>query len=106
MRDAVGGVLVMLPLAVIEALWWWPSTLSWQSVGLVLAAALLPGAAAYGAYSHMQRVLGAARVGMVLYLAPLYAAALSVLVLGERVEGFHLAGAMLILPGIWLSTRK
>lgn len=103
---ACAGVLVLLPFTIAEALWWWPSTLSWRSVALVLAAALLPGAAAYGAYSFMQRVLGAARVGMVLYLGPLYAALAAWLVLGERIEAFHLAGAALILPGIWLSSRR
>jgi drug/metabolite transporter (DMT)-like permease len=103
---AAGGVLVLVPLTVIEALLWWPSTLSWQSVGLVLAAALLPGAAAYGAYSQMQRVLGAARVGMVLYLGPLYAAVIAWLVLGESIERFHFAGAVLVLGGIALATRR
>jgi drug/metabolite transporter (DMT)-like permease len=103
---ACGGVVVLLPLTAAEALAGWTSTLSWTSVALVLAAALLPGAAAYGAYSYMQRVLGAARVGVVLYLGPLYAAVVGALVLGERIEAFHLAGAALILPGIWLSSRR
>jgi drug/metabolite transporter (DMT)-like permease len=103
---ACGGVIVLLPFTIAESLIGWDSTLSWKSVGLVLAAALLPGAAAYGAYSVMQRVLGAARVGMVLYLGPIYAAAAGWLVLGEAIEGYHLAGAALILPGIWLATRK
>ena len=103
---ACGGVIVLVPFTVVEAVWWWPTTWSWQSVALVLASALIPGAAAYGAYSHMQRVLGAARVGMVLYLGPLYAALAGWLVLGERIEGFHFAGAALILLGIGLSTRR
>ncbi len=103
---ACGGVLVLIPFTVWEAIYWLPSTLSWQSAGLVFAAALLPGAAAYGAYSFMQRVLGAARVGVVLYLAPLYSAAIGWAVLGERIEAFHLLGALLILPGLWLSTRR
>ncbi len=103
---ATGGVLVLIPFTVIEAIYWWPSTLSWQSVGLVLAAALLPGAAAYGAYSFMQRVLGAARVATVLYLGPLYAAVTAWLVLGEPITAVHFVGAALILPGIWLSTTR
>lgn len=103
---ACGGVLVLVPFTVIEALWWWPSTLSWQSVALVLASALLPGVGAYAAYSLMQRVLGAARVGMVLYLGPLYAAAAAWLLLGEQIESFHLVGAATILPGVWLSSRR
>jgi drug/metabolite transporter (DMT)-like permease len=103
---AVGGVVVMLPFTIAEAIWWWPSTLSWRSVGLVLTAALLPGAAAYGAYSHMQRVLGAARVGMVLYFGPLYAAVAAWAVLGESIERFHFVGAVLVLAGIALATRR
>jgi drug/metabolite transporter (DMT)-like permease len=103
---ACAGVLVLLPFTLWEALYWLPSRLSWQSAGLVLAAALLPGAGAYGAYSFMQRVLGAARVGVVLYLGPLYSAVLAWAVLGEQIEGFHLVGGALILPGIALSTRK
>ena len=103
---ACGGVLVLVPFTLWEAVYWLPSTLSWQSAGLVLAAALLPGAAAYGAYSFMQRVLGAARVGVALYLGPLYSAAIGWAVLGERIELFHAVGALLILPGIWLSTRR
>jgi len=102
---ACAGVLVLVPFTLWEAVYWLPSRLSWQSAGLVLAAALLPGAGAYGAYSFMQRVLGAARVGVVLYLGPLYSAVIAWAVLGERVEWFHLVGALLILPGIWLSTR-
>jgi len=103
---ACSGIAVLIPLTVWEALAWLPSELSWKSLGLVLAAALLPGAAAYGAYSYMQRALGAARVAMVLYLGPLYSGVLAWLVLGERIEWYHGVGALLILPGIWLSTRR
>ena len=102
---ACGGIVVLIPFTIWEALAWLPTTLSWKSVALVLAAALLPGVGAYGAYSTMQRVLGAARVGVTLYLGPLYTAALAWAVLGERIEAYHAVGALLILPGIWLSTR-
>jgi len=103
---AVGGIVVLIPFTVWEAIAWWPSTLSWKSAGLVVAAALIPGAGAYAAYSFMQRALGASRVAMVLYLGPLYSAALAWVVLGESIEWFHGVGALLILPGIWLSTRQ
>jgi len=103
---AIGGVLVLLPFTLWEALAWLPTEVSWRSAGLVLAAALLPGVGAYGAFSLMQRTLGAARVSMVLYLGPLYSAVVGWLVLGEPIEMFHGVGALLILPGIWLSTRR
>lgn len=103
---SAGGVLVLIPFAAWEALAWLPSELSWRSLALVLAAALVPGAGAYAAYSFMQRTLGAARVSVVLYLGPLYSAVVGWAVLGEPVHLFHALGAALILPGIWLSTRR
>ncbi|MCI4428317.1 MAG: DMT family transporter [Burkholderiales bacterium] len=103
---ACAGSVVLIPVSIAEALFWLPSELSWKSLGLVLAAALLPGAGAYAAHSTMQRALGAARVSVALYLGPLYTAAIAWAVLGERIEVFHGVGALLILPGIWLSTRR
>jgi drug/metabolite transporter (DMT)-like permease len=100
-----GGLVVLVPLTIIEALLFMPTQLSWASFGYVLAVALFPGLGAYLAYSYMQRELGAARVGVVLYLGPIYAAATAWLVLGEPVRNFHWLGAALILPGIYLSTR-
>lgn len=101
----LGGIPVLIPFTVIEAIWFMPSQLSWASLGYVVAAALFPGFGAYLAYSYMQRELGAARVGVVLYLGPIYAAAAGYLVLGEPIRSFHWAGAALILPGIYLATR-
>ena len=103
---AVAGIVVLLPFTVWEAVAWWPTEWSWRSLALIVTAALLPGAGAYAAYSIMQRELGAARVGVVMYLGPLYSAVLAWVVLGERIEGFHLIGGCLILPGIFLSTRR
>lgn len=102
---ALAGIAVLVPFTVVEALAWWPTEWSWRALALIVAAALLPGAGAYAAYSIMQRELGAARVGVVMYLGPLYSAVLAWLVLGEPIEAFHLVGAALILPGIFLSTR-
>ena len=47
-----------------------------------------------------------ARVSVALYLAPLYSAGVGWAVLHEPVSDFHAVGALLILPGIWLSTRR
>ena len=72
----------------------------------MLLAALLPGVLSYGAYSYLQRELGASRTAMMLYLAPIYGALLSWLVLGELPGWYHAVGAAMILPSIWLATRK
>ncbi len=101
-----GGLVVLLPATWIEARWMDTPPLGWAAFGLVLLAAVLPGVLSYGAYSYLQRELGASRTAMMLYLAPVYGALLAWLVLGERPGWYHAAGAALILPSIWLATRR
>lgn len=103
---SLGGALVTLPLAIAEALWFMPSQLSWQNAGYIATTAIVPGIGAYLAYSFMLRELGASRVAVVLYLGPIYGALMGWLVLGEKIRAFHWAGAALILPGIFLATRR
>jgi drug/metabolite transporter (DMT)-like permease len=66
---------------------------------------VLPGVLSYGAYSYLQRELGASRTALIMYLGPVYGPLGAWAVLGEAPAWFHLAGAALILPGIWLATR-
>ena len=103
---ALAGVLVMLPFTVVEAATNPLPPLTLPGFGLSLAAALFPGYGAYLAFSVMQRELGAARVSVVLYLGPIYAAVIAWLVLGEPLKMHHLIGLALILPGIYLVNRK
>ncbi len=102
----VGGVIALVPFA----LWEWVRAdrpaWSWAATGLVLAAGLVPGVGAYWAYGFAQKVLGASRVAASLYLGPLYGGVTAWVVLGEPMGWHHLGGAGLILPGIWLASRK
>ena len=63
--------LLMLPFATFEAINNPLPVLTLKGIGLVLAVAVFPGYGAYLAYSIMQRELGVARVGVVLYLGPI-----------------------------------
>ena len=101
-----GGLVVLLPTTLMEALLWPGPALGWAAAGLVLMAAVVPGVLSYGAYAYLQSQLGAARTAVMLYLPPVYGALLAWLVLGERPGWHHLAGAALILPSIWLATRR
>lgn len=101
-----GGVLTLIPCAVWEAQLPETPAWSWAATGLVVAAALFPGLAAYWIYGAAQKVLGASRVAVTLYLGPLYAALAAWGVLGEPLGVHHLVGAALILPGVyWVSRR-
>lgn len=57
---------------------------------------------AYWLYGWTQKILGASKVAVTLYLGPLYGALTAWLVLGERLDWFHLQAAALILPGVYL----
>ena len=102
----MGGAVVLLPFAIWE--WQQASTPAWsaQAGWLVVTAALLPGIGAYWAYGFCQKVLGASRVATSLYLSPLYGGMAAWVVLGESMGWHHIMGASLILPGIYLASRK
>jgi drug/metabolite transporter (DMT)-like permease len=100
-----GGMLVLLPGAVWEMTR--PDTPAWslQATVLVGVAAVVPGLGAYWLYGWSQKILGASRVAVTLYLSPLYAALAAWGVLNEPLGWHHLVGAALILPGVFLVTR-
>jgi drug/metabolite transporter (DMT)-like permease len=100
-----GGVLTLIPCALWEAQLPETPGWSWAATGLVVAAALFPGLAAYWIYGAAQKVLGASRVAVTLYLGPLYAAVAAWGVLGEPLGVHHLVGAALILPGVYWVSR-
>ena len=102
----MGGAVVLLPFAIWE--WQQASTPAWsaQAGWLVVTAALVPGIGAYWAYGFCQKVLGASRVATSLYLSPLYGGMAAWVVLGESMGWHHIMGASLILPGIYLASRK
>jgi drug/metabolite transporter (DMT)-like permease len=101
-----GGLVFLVPGALIEAAVAPQPTTSWAAAALVLVAAVVPGVASYSAYSFLQRELGAAKTALMLYLAPVYGAFGAWLLLGERPGWYHAVGAALILPSIWLATRR
>ncbi len=71
-----------------------------------MTVAMLPSLGAYQAYARAQAVLGAGPASLVMYLVPIYNGVLAFLLLGEALEAYHLIGAALVLPGIYLATRS
>lgn len=102
----IGALVVLLPATLVEAALTVTPAWTARATGLVLLAAAVPGVISYGAYAYLQHRLGASRTALMLYLTPIYGALLAWLVLGEVPGWYHLAGAALILPSIWLGTRQ
>jgi drug/metabolite transporter (DMT)-like permease len=101
-----GGVLVLVPFTAFEAVHAATPALGAKALMLIVLAGLLPGFFSYQAYAYLLRELGAARSSLVMYLAPVYAAFTAWVVLGEAPRGYHAVGAAMILPAVWLATRK
>jgi drug/metabolite transporter (DMT)-like permease len=103
---ALAGIAVLLPFSIWEV--FQPNLTVWgaQALWLVVIAGLLPGLAAYWIYGWAQKILGANRVAVSLYLGPLYAAFMTWAVLGEAPGWHHLMGGLLILPGVFLVMKK
>ena len=101
-----GGLVLLVPGAVLEWQLEPQPAWTWAATGLIVLAAVVPGVASYSAYSYLQREIGAARTALMLYLPPVYGAAGAWLALDERPGWYHAVGAALILPSIWLATRR
>ena len=98
----LGGVFVILPFALWELASAHTPSIGANALGLMVLTALLPGVMAYWIYGWAQKVLGASRVAVTLYLGPLYTAVVAWGVLNEPLGGFHLVGGLLILSGVAL----
>jgi drug/metabolite transporter (DMT)-like permease len=103
---AAGGVLVLIPFTIIESQFWDADTwVSWRGVALMALAAVFPGFLAYQSHSFIMKELGAAQSAVLLYLSPVYAGVAAWIALGEPLLWYHLLGAALVLPGVYLSGK-
>ncbi len=101
-----GGVVANVPFYLYEAFFVAPTPVDLKTAGTVLFVALFPGIGSYLSYSLIVASLGAATASLVMYLVPLYGAGLAWALLGERLADFHLVGMSLLLPGLWLGTKR
>lgn len=102
----LGGIAALLPFSIWEL--YQPGLTVWgaEAFWLIVVAGLVPGLGAYWIYGWAQKILGANRVAVALYLGPLYAAVTTWIALGEAPGWHHLVGSLLILPGVFLVSRS
>ena len=76
------------------------------TVASVAYVAIFPSVLAYIFWNRAVAELGANRTGQFLHLMPAFGAVLALLLLGERLYGFHWVGIALIALGIYLATVR
>lgn len=103
---AGAGALTLAPFAIGEAALGHVAPLDLRSVAIVVMLVLIPSLGAYQGYALVQRVLGAGIAGLVSYLSPVYNAGLAWVLLAEVPQPHHLMGAALVLPGLYLASRR
>ena len=99
------GVTVLFPFYLYETFSGRPMPVSPVSVASVLYVGIFPSIVAYLFWNKAIAELGAARAGQFIHLVPAFGITMAILFLGEPLQGFHVAGFLLILSGIWLANR-
>lgn len=97
------GALTVLPLALLAgqgSVWTWPA------LAAVLALGIGPGLLANLWWWETVEWLDATRAAVYIYLIPLLTMIFAALLLGETVGPAQLAGAALLLGGVWLAERS
>lgn len=101
-----GGLVTLAPFLIFETAMRGAPALDATTIGTVVLLAVVPSFGAYQVYALLQRTLGANRTGLMMYLSPVYNAALAYLLLGETFAPYHLVGVALVLPGLYLATHR
>lgn len=100
------GVVAMLPLYLFETATVAPMPLSGTSVMFVLYVGVMAGFVGTSCWNEGTYRSGGAQAGYFGNLYPIFAGALAILILGEELRWFHVAGAVSVVVGIWLATAQ
>ena len=99
------AAILNLPLSAIELAHGAQFLLTPKTALAILYTAIFPSLLAYLFYNRGVELLGPAKAGAYINLVPMFAAALGLLVLGERPGLYHFAGFALILTGVAIVSR-
>ena len=100
------GVVIMTPLNLMMTSLDNNITIDSSTVIGLLYIGIFASIAAYFCWNYGVSNLGPNKAGTYLHLIPLFGAMLSILLLGEQIQSYHIAGAVLIALGIILANRK
>lgn len=99
------GALVVLPVMVVESYSQQILKVTGESFVILSVISLASGLGVILAHAYLTRVVGPRRTVVLLYLVPIYNVALAWLIVGEVMDGVQVAGAVILLGGVYLAMR-
>ena len=98
------AVLMMAPLYMVDLVQGKSFEADFGNLGIIAYAIIFPSFLSYILWNRAVPVVGSSVAGMAQYMIPIFGVTLSVLLLGENIENYHLAGIAVIFVGVWLVT--
>lgn len=100
------GVVLMLPFYAWEFAEAGGFAPSGHAAFALAYLAIGSGIVCYLCWNHAVALIGANRAGLFVHLIPVFTVVLAILVLDERLSGYHVFGAGLIALGLYLTARR
>lgn len=103
---SAAGVIATLPVYLWERASGATMIITPASLAAIAFLALVPALSAYFLYARAVLALGPARAGVFLNLVPVFAMAAAILLLDERLHGYHGFGVAMIALALLLNSRR
>lgn len=99
------GAVCIAPLYIAETLFWRPMTWNMPAISATVFLAIFSSLLAMLFWNYGIAKMGPIRAGQFLHLIPVFTVLLAVVLLGEKLAGYHYAGIALIAAGLYLTSR-
>jgi len=100
------GLILLFPAYIIEMLLDHRVNINLPFILTLSYVVLFPGLASFFFWIKGISIIGSNRSGIFLHLMPIFSTIMAILIFNEEFMGFHLIGAILIVAGIVLSSKK
>ena len=100
------GLILLLPAYLIERALGYELNVNLPFILTLSYVVLFPGLASFICWIKGIAIIGPNRSGIFLHLMPIFSTVLAILIFKEKFMNYHLYGAIFIIGGIFLSSRK
>ena len=100
------GLIFLLPAYLIELALGYRASIELPFILTLSYVVLFPGLASFILWIKGISIIGSNRSGIFLHLMPIFSTILAIIIFNEKFMFYHLIGAILIISGIILSSKK